>query len=590
MATTKEIRSFFDTVYAKSNRVIEIIMFAYFGLGILLSFFYDTFLVGVGVGVLNLALYFGARTLFGNSRRLQYVASLVFGIFMAQFIYQMHGLFEMHFTAFIAIIAMITYQNKYAFIPQALFVVVHHSSFAYVQYLGVVNDNEAFRNIYFTQLEFMDFQTFLFHAGLYAAGVALAAVYSHNLEQHTIQNAENILQMRDNEKIMLKNVEIANQIASGNLDTEMSVTDGDTMGSALLEMRNSLKQSADREKEEKFINVGVAEIGEIIRSNEGNLDELSFQVIAYLVRYLGANQGAMFVRMEDEGEEFLELKGCYAYDRKKFIEKRIAPGDGIVGQCYLEKEYILLKEIPEGYINITSGLGKATPDVIVIMPVKTEQIIEGVIEIASFGELEQYKVDFLRKASENLASVIASAKINEQTKKLFEKSQEQTEMLRAQDEEMRQNMEELSATQEEMQRKTQEFENRFNALHHSNLCSMEFDREGNVISLNPAFARLSGRQAGEAAGLHHDTLLPASGDNASHTFKEILSQLVSGEKAEGTYTWSGPGGTQVSTYGSYTVLREKDADISSILFFGMPNAGERIAAKHKIAPEPVRTV
>ena len=59
------------------------------------------YIVGIGVGVLNLALYYLARYLFPNTRLNQYIASLVAGIFMAQFIYQMHGLFEMHFFAFV---------------------------------------------------------------------------------------------------------------------------------------------------------------------------------------------------------------------------------------------------------------------------------------------------------------------------------------------------------------------------------------------------------------------------------------------------------------------------------------------------------
>ncbi len=563
--------SFFNGVYSQSNKIIEIVLIGYFIFGILLSFFYDTYLVGIGVGSLNLALYFGSKYLFGKTRNIQYVASLVFGIFMAQFIYQMHGLFEMHFTAFIAIIAMITYQNKFAFIPQALFVVVHHSSFAYIQYLGVVNDNVAYKSIYFTQLEFMDFQTFLFHAGLYAVGVVLAAIYAHNLEKHTTENAINILKMRDNEKIMVKNVEIANEIASGDLDTEVEVIEGDLMGSALREMRNSLKQSADREKEEKFINVGIAEISEIIRNNEGNLDDLSFQVISYLVKYLKANQGAIFIRMEEENEEFLELKGCYAYDRKKFLEKRIAPGEGIVGQCYMEKEYVLLKEIPKGYINITSGLGEATPDFLIVVPVKTEQIIEGVIEIASFTEFEQFKIDFLLKVCENIASVIASAKINEQTKLLFEKSQEQTEMLRAQDEEMRQNMEELSATQEEMQRKTQEFETRFRALNESNLCFAEFDLEGNVISANQAFAHKIGRSEEESIGLNHSTLV--NNQMTSSKFHEILSALNMGEKQEGAFDYSDRSGHSVTLQGSYVLLRDTGGQASSVVLYAMHLTG-----------------
>ena len=134
MKIANEIRPFFVDIYRKSDGIIEKLLFFYFLFGIGLSFFYDTYLVGVGVGSLCLLLYFLSKKLFPDTSLNQYIASLVAGIFMAQFIYQMHGLSEMHFTAFIAIIALITYQNKFAFIPQLLFVVIHHSSFAYIQY------------------------------------------------------------------------------------------------------------------------------------------------------------------------------------------------------------------------------------------------------------------------------------------------------------------------------------------------------------------------------------------------------------------------------------------------------------------------
>lgn len=581
MATKQEIHSFFDGVYTKSNRIIEIVLIGYFVFGILLSFFYDTYFVGIGVGALNMILYFGSKALFGKTRYIQYVASLVFGIFMAQFIYQMHGLFEMHFTAFIAIIAMITYQNKYAFLPQALFVVIHHSSFAYIQYLGVINEVDAYKNIYFTQLEFMDFQTFLFHAGLYALGVVLAAIYAHNLEGHTTENAINIIAMKENEMVMQKNISLANEIAGGNLENSIIVSEGDKMGEALQEMRESLKQSADREKEEKFINVGIAEIGEIIRANENDIDELSFRVISYLVKYLNANQGAIFVRIDQDEEVFLELKGCYAYERKKYLDKKVSPGDGILGQCYLEEQPIILKEIPENYINITSGLGNATPDFLILIPVKTDHAVEGVIEIASFREFEQFKVDFLKKVCENIASVIASSKINAQTRELFRKSQEQTEMLRSQEEEMRQNMEELSATQEEMQRKTREFESRFSALNESGLAFSEFHPDGSVISGNPAFSAITGVSPEQLISMKYDEL---TGRNNTNSFGEILTRLHTDRKHSGIFQFNETNGQSTELFGTFVLITDDSDEPKSIVFYGMKTGGRTKPAVRKEQP------
>jgi len=566
MARTSELNEFFQEVHSKSNKIIERVIFGYFAFGLLLSVFYETYLVGIGVGGLCLILYFGTKAIFKEGNTIQYVGSLVFGIFMAQFIYQMHGLFEMHFTAFIAIIAMITYQNKWAFLPQLIFVVVHHSSFAYIQYLGVVNDNAVYKQIYFTQLEFMDFQTFLFHAGLYAFGVVLAAIYAHNLARHTSSHARNILRLRESEAVTRKNIHVANEIANGNLDAEIDLTEGDDLGSALMEMRNSLRESSAREKEEKYINVGIAELSEIIRSNDSDLDELSFQVIRYLVKYMKANQGAIFIEeTDDEGDQYLELKGCFAYERKKFVEKRVDVGEGLIGQCFLEKEYQVLREIPENYLNITSGLGEAPPRFLLIIPIKTDQVVEGVIEIASFKDFEQFQVDFMLKVCESIASVITSAKVNARTKMLFEKSQEQTEMLRAQDEEMRQNMEELSATQEEMQRKSREFESRFQALSESNLGFIEFNQKGNVVNVNEAFAKALDYGISEILEKHHDDLISAD----APAFESIQKQARPNEPIHGNFEKARRNGKKVCTTGSYSVVTDATGTISGIIHVAM---------------------
>jgi signal transduction histidine kinase len=112
--------------------------------------------VAIGIGSLSLIAYYSTKWLLPHSDVYQYVVSLVFGIFMAQFIYQMHGLFEMHFIAFIGSAILITYQNWKLQIPLALLVIVHHASFGYLQYIG-------YDKIYFTQLDYMTLQTFIIH-------------------------------------------------------------------------------------------------------------------------------------------------------------------------------------------------------------------------------------------------------------------------------------------------------------------------------------------------------------------------------------------------------------------------------------------
>jgi signal transduction histidine kinase len=132
---------------------------SFFLVGLLLAVFYDTWLIAIGVGGLALLAYYSVKLLLPGSDTYQYIVSLVFGIFMAQFIYQMHGLFEMHFIAFIGSAILITYQNWKLQIPLALVVIVHHATFGYLQYIG-------YDKVYFTQLDYMTLQTFIIHGTL----------------------------------------------------------------------------------------------------------------------------------------------------------------------------------------------------------------------------------------------------------------------------------------------------------------------------------------------------------------------------------------------------------------------------------------
>jgi GAF domain-containing protein len=219
----------------------------------------------------------------------------------------------------------------------------------------------------------------------------------------------------------------------------------------------TVKKSQLEEKRRQWAAEGLAQCTRILRSHD-NAGETYDELISFIVRYIKANQGGLFIT-EGEGEDILlKMASCYAYDRKKFLNKELAPGQGLLGQVYLEQEEMYLKELPKDYVNITSGLGGATPTNLLLVPLQSNEVVEGVLELASFEEMEKYEREFIVNLGETIASHIRNLRVSEQTRELLEESRQQTEMMRAQEEEMRQNMEELQATQEEMTRKQQEVE------------------------------------------------------------------------------------------------------------------------------------
>jgi len=178
-----QVDAFTDQIKIKSDRLMNYFLISYFIGGLLFAFFYDTWLVAIGVGGLSLLAYYSAKLALPKSNLYQYVLSAVLGIFMAQYIYQMHGLFEMHFVAFVGSLILITYQNWKLQIPITLVVVLHHAVFGYLQFVG-------FDKIYFTQLDYMSLQTFIIHALLAAIIFFISGLWAYQFKKFSEKHIE----------------------------------------------------------------------------------------------------------------------------------------------------------------------------------------------------------------------------------------------------------------------------------------------------------------------------------------------------------------------------------------------------------------
>jgi CHASE3 domain sensor protein len=247
----------------------------------------------------------------------------------------------------------------------------------------------------------------------------------------------------------------AKNIGNGKYDSEFKpLSDHDVLGNALLNMRGNLSRVADEDKKRNWATEGIAKFGEILRSNNSDVQKLCDEIIGSLVKYLRANQGALYIIDETDMEEekTMSMISCYAWDKKKFVNQKIHRGEGLAGQAWQEMDTIYITDVPQNYIKITSGLGDSNPTSILIMPLKVNDQIFGVVEIASFSKMADFEIDFVKKVAESIASTVSTVKVNERTQKLLTESQQMTEEMRAQEEEMRQNMEELQATQEGMKR------------------------------------------------------------------------------------------------------------------------------------------
>jgi PAS domain S-box-containing protein len=286
-----------------------------------------------------------------------------------------------------------------------------------------------------------------------------------------------------------------------------------TIAGELTTMRDQMKKVKSEDEKRIWSSQGLTDFARIIRNNQHDFKSLSIDIITNLVKYLNIQMGGLFILNEDnEDQEYLELTGCYAYNRVKTLERKVPPGKGLVGQCYLEGDTIYMKEVPQDFVDITSGLGGTRPKYVLIVPLKLNDKIEGVLELASLNSFAEHEIGFIEKLGETLASAITTVRSAESTNMLLGQMKEQAEEMRAQEEEMRQNMEELQATQEQMLRKNEEVEK---------LLQKAYDRESEMKKQNEIIA-------GEKAELETETAI-------LNTLMEVLPERITIKDEQGRF-------------------------------------------------------
>jgi len=182
--------AFQNVIKERSDRLMNYFLVSHFLAGMALAFFYDTWLIALGVGGISLVAYYSVKIALPYSSLYQYVLSIVLGIFMAQFIYQMHGLFEMHFFAFISSAILITYQKWRLQIPLLVVVVIHHAALGFLQNVG-------FSTVYFTQLDYFTVQTFIIHILLAAAIFFICGLWAYQLKKYNEIQVRQSVQMAE---------------------------------------------------------------------------------------------------------------------------------------------------------------------------------------------------------------------------------------------------------------------------------------------------------------------------------------------------------------------------------------------------------
>ncbi len=341
-------------------------------------------------------------------------------------------------------------------------------------------------------------------------------------------------EIRQRDENISKNALFAKKIGEGEYNAAFQISDeDDILGKSLLVMRDNLLKNYEKESEESWIAKGKDEVSYILRLHN-NIDELSYEVLVKLIKYINVVQGALYIF--DEDKQTLRNLATYAFNRKKHINQEFKVGQGLIGQCAYEKDIIYRTEIPKDYITITSGvLGDKKPKSILLIPLITDEKLQGIIELTSFDDaIPELTIRFLREMGEILARTIFNLRINIKTEKLLQEAQQMTQELKENEEELRQNAEEMRATHEELEKsnaklelKIKEVENAQKRLHSllenaSEIISI-YSSSIKLMYISPSVTKILGYTPNEMmSGKDIDRLTRKGEQELNDMFKKLL--------------------------------------------------------------------
>ncbi len=224
----------------------------------------------------------------------------------------------------------------------------------------------------------------------------------------------------------------ATKIGEGKLDTSVDIKSKDELGS-LAESFNRMRISLQtKEKDILKIKTAITELNDQMRGDL-ELADLGNNILSYLVPHLDAQIGALYLM---ETGNLLKLISSYACVEQNNLPSEFKLGESLVGQVAMDKGAIIISKVPEGYFDISTGLGGIVPRNILILPLQYEGMVKGVIELGSVNEFSDKEVNFLNQVVENIAISVHTAQSRKQMQELLEESQGQAEELQSREEEM----------------------------------------------------------------------------------------------------------------------------------------------------------
>ncbi len=290
---------------------------------------------------------------------------------------------------------------------------------------------------------------------------------------------DNVNQLAANLTTQIRTIaEIATAVTKGDLTRSIAVeAQGEVaeLKDNINQMIANLRDTTQKNNEQDWLKTNLARFTRMLQGQR-ELETVSKLILSELAPLVFAQAGLFYMVDAEVDQSTLKLLSSYAFRERKQLSNRFRLGEGLIGQCALEQERILLTDVPNDYIKISSGLGEATPLNIVALPVLFEGEVKAVIELASFHRFSEIHLTFLDQLTESIAIVLNTIGASTRTEELLKQSQslaeelqgqqreltetnrrleEQARSLKASEELLKQQREQLQQTNEELEEKAE---------------------------------------------------------------------------------------------------------------------------------------
>ncbi|MBW4632155.1 MAG: HAMP domain-containing protein [Iphinoe sp. HA4291-MV1] len=328
--------------------------------------------------------------------------------------------------------------------------------------------------------------------------------------------------------------EVATAVTKGDLTRSIAVeAQGEVamLKDYINQMIANLRETTQKNTEQDWLKTNLAKFTRMLQGQR-ELEMVSRLILSELAPLVGASHGVFYIMDIAEDYQYLKLLSSYAYRERKNLANHFYLGEGLVGQSALEKERILLTEVPHDYIKISSGLGEATPLNVVVLPVLFEGQVTAVIELASFRRFNEIHLTFFDQLTESIAIVLNTIAANMRTEELLKQSQSLAQELQSQQNELRetnkrleQQAQSLKASedllkkqQEELQKTNAELEERSELLA---LQNKEVERKNEEIEQTSRALKEKAEQLALSSKYKSEFLA-----NMSHELRTPLNSLL----------------------------------------------------------------